>query len=345
MQQLYKNMALPTTTLTLAAVKAELSAVYNDVGNLCRMSNINMFAKYKPVNLNAIATDTLPEWWKGADMRCNIDTPSWSLANHATLYWTYTTRYGGGTSPHRLHDFMGYNKLAGPPISKPSIPASWNPSNNLTISAFTVDIGTDSLGLTDLGLVGYVLGVHVQSAGIGTPQAWGAGDLTINWLNVPFTGLAWKGSALTFKFFLSQQAFDWTTIDPGYVKIAFPRLIGNSEPTSVCSVGTGGGGADTNQFNAGAGFLGSPISVRANLYDYSGQIIANLYDMTNSVSLTAHTSLAISGTGSAPVAYSGTIDSYSVNTSYNYCVQFWRYVGGVRTTELGKSARIEFLIL
>ena len=80
-------------------------------------AKINMWSKYKPVQLDAVTCqdfdDTKPdfilEWWRGKAWNCGISIPSIKLdmlGNHPPVY---EIPQGGSKSPFRLGDFRNYN--------------------------------------------------------------------------------------------------------------------------------------------------------------------------------------------------------------------------------------------
>ena len=101
-------------------VQQVLGSGSTDLGTLCRLANINKWARYKPYNYNAIgaafrpsASDTIS---KLAGIMFGLTVPqhaSLSDMNVAVVneqsYWSYTGKpVGGQQSPYRLTDFEGY---------------------------------------------------------------------------------------------------------------------------------------------------------------------------------------------------------------------------------------------
>ena len=111
-----------------------------DLGTLCRHSNVNPWAKYKPVQKNKIDTTdewdftnskwkSTATWWKGAtNVSIGGITPKSLQITTATLPtfmgfydgnmngWTYDKPGGGVNQPYRQTDFAHYNHLAPPPV-------------------------------------------------------------------------------------------------------------------------------------------------------------------------------------------------------------------------------------
>ncbi len=116
--------------VTIADVKTTLGETSNDLAALCRSDKINMWAKYKPVELNKTFTSDEFDfenrkwrdnatWYRGADFEgvgiCGI-----KIAHSSTLQ-SLTELYDKGQSnwsrvkvdstfacPYRLSDFVGY---------------------------------------------------------------------------------------------------------------------------------------------------------------------------------------------------------------------------------------------
>lgn len=105
------NNGVITAPVTTTDVSTVLQTSSHDVGTLCSMDSINMWAKYKPVDYNSVAPDRDGEWWKGTDGMCGINVPSQSggLDQIYDQPWTYNPPNGGATAPYRLADFDGYN--------------------------------------------------------------------------------------------------------------------------------------------------------------------------------------------------------------------------------------------
>ena len=131
-----------TAPVTLEDVKSVLNEDSNDIATLCKNHNINMWSKYKPVNLRKkFVTDTLNSdgkswtapsgrlgWWLGnntvddAALVIPLVTSKSNFDNNKAK-WTYNKPYGGDASPYRLSDFAGYYDDAQAPIS-PAYPVT-----------------------------------------------------------------------------------------------------------------------------------------------------------------------------------------------------------------------------
>lgn len=144
-----------TAPVGIQDVQQALGDGRTDLGLLCQSSNINMWAKYKPVVKNMI--DTTPQLnsdsgktWKNINGTGGLGTDAWfkgtagnfgitpkvihhnggagddrmldvleDIAVFATGNlngWVYTKPSGGAASPYRLIDFNRYNAKAVPPI-------------------------------------------------------------------------------------------------------------------------------------------------------------------------------------------------------------------------------------
>lgn len=133
-----------TMPVGIADVKQVLGSASNDLGTLCKNTNINMWAKWKPVPLSNVlglpdelegndgwagnpAYGTNKEWWFGggaAQVRTyNVptiedleDIGADGVQNQAKA-WTYNHPGGGTSAPFRLTDFVGYKHDAQPPFT------------------------------------------------------------------------------------------------------------------------------------------------------------------------------------------------------------------------------------
>lgn len=124
-----------TAPVSIEDVKKILNESSNDIATLCKNHNINMWSKYKPVNLKKkFVTDTLNSdgrswtapsgklgWWLGNNT-VNDAALVIPLVSRKSDFdsdkakWIYNRPYGGNESPYRLSDFAGYYDDAQPPI-------------------------------------------------------------------------------------------------------------------------------------------------------------------------------------------------------------------------------------
>lgn len=97
----------------------------SDLATLCKSSNINMWARFKPTVYPAPFPS---DWYKAGDGNYGITIPVYTTikdlyaayhisgdTNHRNGY-TYSQPHGGSASPYRLGDFRGYRHDAEPPI-------------------------------------------------------------------------------------------------------------------------------------------------------------------------------------------------------------------------------------
>lgn len=154
-----------TAPVTLEDVKSVLNEDSNDIANLCKSHNINMWSKYKPVNLRKkFVPDTLNSdgrswtaprgklgWWLGNN---TVDdaalviplVTSKSNFDDNKAKWTYNKPYGGDSSPYRLSDFAGYWDDAQAPIS---------PAYPVTNEFFISETATFSIWTTNTSEIDY----------------------------------------------------------------------------------------------------------------------------------------------------------------------------------------------
>lgn len=154
-----------TAPVTLEDVKSVLNEDSNDIANLCKSHNINMWSKYKPVKLRKkFVTDTLNSdgkswtapsgrlgWWLGNN---TVDdaalviplVTSKSNFDDNKAKWTYNKPYGGDSSPYRLSDFAGYWDDAQAPIS---------PAYPVTNEFFISETATFSIWTTNTSEIDY----------------------------------------------------------------------------------------------------------------------------------------------------------------------------------------------
>ena len=106
---------LTRTNISTTLVANELQTSSHDVGTLCTHKNINMWSKWKPINVNATTlTDQIL-----IDNNYGIiaPEPDTSIERAMTRAWAYNRPTGGANSPYRLGDFRGYDHTAPPPVS------------------------------------------------------------------------------------------------------------------------------------------------------------------------------------------------------------------------------------
>lgn len=102
-------------------VKSALGVSSNDLATLCTSSNINMWAKCKPVSY-AKAFDITDAEKKTVNYGLTVPTTTDTVLSGAKIKsiaasnWGYTKPSGGSSSPYRLGDFKNYYHNAGPLI-------------------------------------------------------------------------------------------------------------------------------------------------------------------------------------------------------------------------------------
>lgn len=122
------------TGVSIEDVRTVLGASSRDLGALCGDTNVNKWAKYKPVAKTLLfTTDQLDAnkkwlssatWWKANDNKCGISYQTrTSIANTKTaidnkaIIWLRVPPTGGSLQPFRLTDFNQYRHEALPPTN------------------------------------------------------------------------------------------------------------------------------------------------------------------------------------------------------------------------------------
>ena len=108
-----------TAPVSFADVNAVLGTSHTDLGNLCKDTHINMWAKYKPLHLSyfiGIPTEAMLKAVKyGLSLYSSASLSTIISNTNGTLNgWTYSKPSGGAASPYRLHDFNKYYHNAQP---------------------------------------------------------------------------------------------------------------------------------------------------------------------------------------------------------------------------------------
>lgn len=125
----YSNNII-TAPVSIYDVQRALGNSSPDVGRLCKASNINKFARYKPLSYTSVKplTDairaSLIHGINFPDLVTSSSVNGGAISDAAANDWSYTKPSGGANSPYRLSDFgnadnlnhYGYNHLAVPPI-------------------------------------------------------------------------------------------------------------------------------------------------------------------------------------------------------------------------------------
>ena len=160
--------------VSIADVKTMLGETSNDLGTLCRSAKINMWAKYKPVELNKPFTSDEFDftnnhwrdnatWFKGADFEdvgiCGIKIAhSNTLQSLTELYdkgqsnWSRVKVGSTFTCPYRLSDFIGYKHAATAPFKRPFVTSKTNENGSVLATMMIKSLGTENeLTLQEFG--------------------------------------------------------------------------------------------------------------------------------------------------------------------------------------------------
>ena len=107
-------------------------------------AKINMWSKYKPVQLDAVTCqdfddtkpDFIPGWWMGSNLKYGISIPNITLDMLGDNPPIYEMPQGDSTSPFRLGDFRNYNPDARAPYGKISGQLYYN-SGSQAVTLYT----------------------------------------------------------------------------------------------------------------------------------------------------------------------------------------------------------------
>lgn len=148
-----------TSGLSIDEVRQCLGSSSRDLATLCKSSNINIWAKYKPVNKVGVITVTGrtsgSDYWHADDGKCGINysvaTSLGSLAAgfihdlyNGLLGWSRASQ----NAPFRLLDFDGYDHHAVCPIGRPGSTVAFVDSDgNTQIDFEEIPLGIDTLNL------------------------------------------------------------------------------------------------------------------------------------------------------------------------------------------------------
>ncbi len=150
-------------------VKTVLGESSNDLATLCKSSNINMWAKYKPVDYSADFMD-IKSCYKGKAENFNINYPVCTNIKDVIPYYSQTNNgwsYQTVSSPYRLGDFVGYNHIAAGPVNKLSSGLATTDETSVNLSYNVSSTSSDNLGLDDFLALGdsYYLGCILSKNG------------------------------------------------------------------------------------------------------------------------------------------------------------------------------------
>ena len=152
--------------VTIADVKTVLGETNNDLAALCRSDKINMWAKYKPVELNKPFTSDEFDftnnhwrdnatWFKGADFEgvgiCGIKIAhSSTLQSLTELYdkglgnWERVKVGSTFACPYRLSDFVGYKHAATAPFKRPFVTSKTNENGSVFATMMIKNLDTEN---------------------------------------------------------------------------------------------------------------------------------------------------------------------------------------------------------
>jgi hypothetical protein len=185
-------MALPNTNISVAMVKAELSASTNDVGQLCIHPNVNMWSKWKPIRHSSIEPITQAQleahnYGIAWNSYANIDAVKLAYENRDDVLNYNKPRGGLYNEPYRLTDFINYEKTAIIPIAGALVTQqAQNIENGQTTITGSVFINglpkVGEIGWEDLNFAGRKLAMALYSGGdlIKTAVANNSGDMYVD---------------------------------------------------------------------------------------------------------------------------------------------------------------------
>ena len=192
-------MALPNSNISVAMVKAKLSAATNDVGQLCTHENINKWSKWKPVRHNSLVPITQAQL-ESPEVNFGLKPPTRNTdyTKIVDTKWTYEKPTGLSTSPYRLEDFRNYYHNAGAIASADQNVKINKATNTTKMFGLIMNTGENDyqIGLNDFGGVigSYYYGIvfengnnkYIQTA---TKTLEGGGmDFTANLNEAAFSG-------------------------------------------------------------------------------------------------------------------------------------------------------------
>lgn len=145
-----------TLPMSLADVARCLGVDSGDLGTLCRSKEVNVWAKYKPVEYPHVRHED-DEWWRGGDGCCGLTppTPVNKISDIPSLFDASGWNGWGRTFPstwYRLCDFDGYDHSAAAPVRNFSV--TQTVSEEGTVRAIAIQSVADDAWLlwTDLAV-------------------------------------------------------------------------------------------------------------------------------------------------------------------------------------------------
>lgn len=187
-------MALATTGITMSQVGSTLGTTSRVLSTLCKHSNINKWAKGKPVPYatNSGITDAQR---KLANQGFNLNDAT--SIDIGTLFsnaangkgWNYTPPTGGTNQPYRLGDFRGYNHSAVAPYNYSSFPTTVETYSTTANASFRIVINSGAeLKLSDFA--------HIENYGDLSSWRYAIAFKKSNW-NAADTRFAYGSSVST----------------------------------------------------------------------------------------------------------------------------------------------------
>ena len=183
-------MALASSGITVSAVKTALGSSNNNVGGLCKATNINPWSVWKPISLDAVTlTRTLI---KNANYGITLKYGTTASAaytaskNNSNTGFVYNKPTGISTSPYRLGDFRNYNHSANLPID-----SAFKDNDEVKIGGVSSDYSVEIQGIEtpipdNLDSTDYLTKAHIYPSGVsnrgalitdGTNTYWSVGSI------------------------------------------------------------------------------------------------------------------------------------------------------------------------
>lgn len=284
-------MALEETNISLNTVKTTLGSSAYDLSGICTSSNINMWAKRKPVRDNRLEIPL-------ADVgktQVGAASGQWGIALYPydgddTIISTYLQPRGYSSEPFRLGDFRNYNHTPEPPIDIPPQPLSL-PASDIHISMISQDPNPYSLTLMDFGLrMGVYVYYHDSGLYIGsaTAQYDGGTSISITFDAESDTPVL-PGSYVDVCFCMARYYKPWT--DAGGItgayepfrspfRVAGQVMTGNPNWTNVLVTGTTGNPAITHFNITHQPDLGK-IDIEVETRIYTGDLFVRITHIEN----------------------------------------------------------------
>ena len=132
------NLNIGAISETLKCSQSDMSQISSrntfDLGRLCTHSNINKWAKYKPIHHSGlkILSESARTDRQGDGEYYGVKIRTDSMSSLHNVTFAYNRPKGGASSPYRLSDFINENGTAGyNHLAKPSVygSVSWQPKD------------------------------------------------------------------------------------------------------------------------------------------------------------------------------------------------------------------------